>query len=341
MVEFINVIPAFISVPAGVTDSEVFYQNTPLFGAIGWGVLFRGPTYALFGTLPLLIIFLIFEWKNISNKWLYVAVWTLAGVGASLRLAGIPAGIICGFLYWILAGRLAGIQKSKLSNSSTKATTSFGRAIGYGLLLYIGYIVLGYVWYGYKMLEVTIREPSRGTPAFVGYREGFLNAYGTHKKKIFGSSARPQEVPELSIFHKVALRDFPSAESCMKGAVFASQKYDLFGLDWEKINNEYEAEVCTFRMLKTLGGIENVTPWLEAQGFTSSENFSSANPHKTSYGTLSIHGSYSIRNNGPKFPTSGFVRRAFRSIPYSMGIETAWSIDGKELLYARYTFSTL
>ncbi len=336
LVEFIGVIPAYISVPAGVSDPNVFYQNTPLFGALWWGIIFRGPGYALFGTLPLLIIFLLLEWKNLSSKWLYVIVWILAGVGASLSIAGIPAGLICGFLYWFFVGQYAGNWKTGLGDTSSKRTFSAGRIIAYGLLLYVGYIAFGYAWYGFKMVQVSFREPGRGSPPFVSYREGITKALNSK----FGNRVRPNDIPELGIFQKVALRDFPNAQSCMKGRDYASNKFDPLNLDWNRINNKSEAEVCTFRMLKTLGGIENATPWLEAQGFKAS-NFNSKMPNKTSRGTLSVQGSHSIRKNGPKFPTSGLIRRAYRSIPYSMSIVTEWSIDGKELLYVRYSFSTL
>ncbi|PCJ91007.1 MAG: hypothetical protein COA52_09465 [Hyphomicrobiales bacterium] len=325
--------PAYISVPADVSG----YQRTPLFLAIWWGILFRGPGYTLFGTLPLLVIFLLLEWKNLSSKWLYLIVWVLAGVGASLSIAGVPAGLICGLLYWFFVGQYAGNWKIDLSGTSSKRAFSSGRIVAYGLLLYLSYIAIGYVWYGYKMVEVSMREPSRGIPFFVSYREGISKAYVSDKKRKFGNSARPINIPELGIFQKVALRDFPDVDSCLKGADYTSKKFDLLNLNWNKINNEFEAEVCTFRLLKTLGGIENATPWLEAQGFKSS----SKTPHKTTYGTLSVHGSYSIQQNGPKFPTSGFIRRAYRSIPYSMSIVTEWSIDGKELLYVRYSFNRL
>ena len=341
LVEFFGALSVYISLPAGVTDPDILYQNTPLFGAIWWGVIFRGPGYMLGGTLPLLIVFLLFEWKDLSNKWFYIAIWISAGFSASLSFAAIPAGFICGLLYWFFVGKYSGKWKNNLNVSTAKPSRSVGRYIAYGLLLFIGYISLGYVWYGYKMLEVIIRAPDRGTPPFISYDEGFRKAYNADHNKKFGNSARPVDIPELGIFHKVALRDFPNASSCMEGAEFASQKYNLIKLGWDKINNESEAEICTFRLLSALGDIKNASPWLESQGFKSTSNFNSKNPYKTNYGTLSVHGNYSIRTNGPKFPTSGFIRRAFGSIPYSMNVVTDWSIDGKKLLFVRYTFNTL
>ncbi|TCU20768.1 hypothetical protein EV130_112142 [Rhizobium azibense] len=56
---------------------------------------------------------------------------------------------------------------------------------------------------------------------------------------------------------------------------------------------------------------------------------------------LRISASYSIRKNGPKFPTRGIVRRAFGSIPYGMSVDATWSKDGQRLLWVETGFSTL
>lgn len=340
LVEFLGVIVAGIGVLTGVHDPKILNQ-TPFFGALLWGLVFRGPSYIFFGTLPLLIISLFFEWKKLSSKWVYIALWTLAGVGATLSLKGIPAGAISGFLYWYFVGKHAGQWKIGTREESTKHIHYFGRIAAYTVLLYLGYVTIGYVWYGYKMVEVTVYEPSRGVPAFISYREGSRKAYNAYRKNKYRGRGRALEAPELSVSHKVALRDFPDVNSCLKEDHHADNKSSLLNMDWDKINNKAEAEVCTFRLLKSLGGIENATPWLEAQGLKSPKNFSSKNPFKAINETLSVHGTYSIRKNGPKFPTTGIVRRAFQSIPYGMSVYTQWSLDGTDLLYVRYSFSTL
>lgn len=340
LVEFLGVVIAGIGVLTGVHDPKILNQ-TPFFGALLWGLVFRGPNYTFFGTLPLLIIFLFCDWKKLSSKWVYIAVWILAGAGATLSLAGIPAGAISGFLYWYFVGKYAGQWKIGTRGDSTKHIHYFGRIAAYAVLLYLGYVSIGYVWYGYKMVEVTVSEPSRGVPAFISYREGSRKAYNAYRKNKYRNRGRALEAPELSVSHKVALRDFPDVNSCLKGSNFALDRLQFVEMAWHKINNKAEAEICTFRILKSLGGIQNATPFLKAQGFKSPKNFSSKNPYKAINETLSVHGSYSIRKNGPKFPTSGFIRRAFQSIPYGMSVYTHWSLDGTELLYVRYSFSTL
>lgn len=341
LVDFFGVIFGIVKVLAGLRNAKGFDPGVAFFGSLLWGVFFRGPSYAFYGMLPLLFIFLIFEWKKLSNKWSYVTVWVLAGLGASLELAGLPAGAIAGYIYWRFVGRNAGEWRTRVRQKPSRHWYLINRVAAYSVLLFLGYVSIGYVWYGYKMVEVTINEPSRGSPEFVSYREGMRKAYNTYRKKKGRKARRFLDHIKLSIFHKVALRDFPDVASCLQGGHTAQDKVNLAEMDWDKINNKFEAEVCTFRLLKTLGGIENATPWLEAQGFRSSKHFSSKNPYKSRNETLSVHGHYSITKNGPKFPTSGVIRRAFRSIPYGMNVITQWSPDGRELVYVRYSFSTL
>lgn len=49
-----------------------FRETTPL-QALGWGLLFRAPGYLYFGTLPLLLVFLLAEWRSLQAKSAYIA----------------------------------------------------------------------------------------------------------------------------------------------------------------------------------------------------------------------------------------------------------------------------
>jgi hypothetical protein len=126
--------------------------------------------------------------------------------------------------------------------------------------------------------------------------------------------------------------DFPDVASCLsRNADKASPNY-LEQMDWDRINNVSEAEVCMFRLLASYKNISHATKWFEAQGFTVPKSFSSARPNISYDGTQHVHGSYSIRKNGPKFPTRGVFRRLFGSIPYGMNSASTWSKDGTQLL---------
>ncbi|WP_245498952.1 hypothetical protein [Rhizobium leguminosarum] len=102
-----------------------------------------------------------------------------------------------------------------------------------------------------------------------------------------------------------------------------------------------EANVCMFRLLGSYEDLSYATDWFKAQGFDVPNAFSSARPYIESDGTQRVVGMYSIRKNGPKFPTQGVVRRAFGSIPYGMSVNATWSKDGKQLLWVNTNYSTL
>jgi hypothetical protein len=141
---------------------------------------------------------------------------------------------------------------------------------------------------------------------------------------------------------KVAMMDFPDPASCLKEAETDDLSTDrLKEMDWDRIENEDEAEVCMFRLLGSYENLSYATDWFEAQGFDVPPNFSSARPYIESDGTQRVTGGDSIRKNGPKFPTNGVIRRAFRSIPYGMSVDATWSKDGKQLLWVKTGFSTL
>jgi hypothetical protein len=146
----------------------------------------------------------------------------------------------------------------------------------------------------------------------------------------------------MTASQKVAMMDFPDPASCLKEAETDDLSTNrLKEMDWDRIDNEDEAEVCMFRLLGSYENLSYATDWFEAQGFDVPPNFSSARPYIESDGTQRVTGGYSIQKNGPKFPTKGVIRRAFRSIPYGMSVDATWSKDGKQLLWVQTGFSTL
>lgn len=147
---------------------------------------------------------------------------------------------------------------------------------------------------------------------------------------------------ELTAARQVAMWKFPDAESCLEVAQ-ANVSFDkrLTWMNWRAIQNDAEADVCMFRLLGSYRDLSYATAWFEAQGFEVHEQFSSANPHIERNGTKRVAAWHSIRKNGPKFPTRGFVRRLLRSIPYSMVINATYSPDGKRLLGVTTSYNTL
>lgn len=279
----------------------------------------------------MLAIAAVFEWRRIQTKRPYVLWWIAAGImavipfGAPLahliapgRLSSFAvaavSGALIGSLYWSLAGASAGNFGQSANRTVLKILNGVAWAIG--ALLAVQLIEIG--WYGLKALRVTIVEPSPGLPPFVA------------------NSRRG-----LSVQQKVAMLDFPDARSCLTQAERERETPDNSRMDWDLIDNSAEAEVCTFRLMSAYGGINSASKWFEAQGFKPGNIFSPTHPYTRPVDHLSISAGYSIKENGPKFPTKGYIRRWFGSIPYGMSVNTEWTLDGTTLNKVRVSFSTL
>ena len=95
------------------------------------------------------------------------------------------------------------------------------------------------------------------------------------------------------------------------------------------------------RLLSAQGGIEHFKAFARAQGFrVDDESFSPTNPHIEQGGSQGVTASWSIREKGPKFPTTGLLRY-LNAVPYIMGIDATWEVDGKTLGYVTLYFDTV
>jgi hypothetical protein len=144
---------------------------------------------------------------------------------------------------------------------------------------------------------------------------------------------------QLTVSQRAALHKFPDLNSCIKADTNSPNTEELMEMDWSKVENSAQVEICAFRILKTLGDISYATPWLERQGYSSPENWSTENPFEERDGNLRVDGGWSVTKNGLRYPESGLKRRILSLPivfpPYSVGIYTTWSSDGSELLYVQ------
>ena len=293
-------------------------ERISVWGIFGWAMLFRAPSYLFFGTIPLTAIAFALDRFGKSHLKFHTIFWVLAGLIATRSLTGgLLVGSVCGYVYWLIAGRKAGHE----SNNKFAMGSKIGPALGVIGYLFVGFMALqlaGLFYGGAKLLWVTIFDPGLGEPPY-----------------------KVQFERENTARLKVALMDFPDTRSCLDKSVTEPKGEALKLMDWEKIDNSIEARVCVFRLISSYGDSSKATEWLEAQGFHSVNSFSSTTPHIRRDGTLAIHAVWSIRNNGPKFPTRGLIRRKFASIPYGMSVTTNWSDDGTELLSVGISMNTL
>ena len=295
--------------------------HTPsMWAALGWGVFFRGPSFVFFGTVPLLIVLALAEWRSFRGPWAYLLIWVAAALAtARFNPAMVPAGLVAGTLYWLIAGRSAGAWLHRRPMRGPKAMLAPARYASYAVLAYLAFQLVGYLFYGGKLLWVSyISEPGAGTPAFQTKHNSDLNA------------------PV-----KVALMNFPDAASCLEDAGSDQSMGRLKKLDWDKIDNDAEATVCIFRLLATYPDASYATDWFEAQGFKLSQGFRGPSPLTGQDGSWYVNGYHSIREKGPKFPTRGIFRRTFRSIAYGMDVNATWTRDGRRLLWVEISYLTL
>lgn len=140
-----------------------------------------------------------------------------------------------------------------------------------------------------------------------------------------------------------AVARFPNQAACLVNAEENPQSLESLQIDWTKISRTDEAEVCIFRVLSALDGIEASRPFMEAQGFSmQSSSFSPENPYvEQRDGALRISASWSVHDNGPKFPTHGVLDRIRASVPYGMSVNVYFSQDGNRVLAVQVGYSTL
>ena len=142
---------------------------------------------------------------------------------------------------------------------------------------------------------------------------------------------------------KVAALRFPNPDSCFTAQAKDVQSPEQFKIDWAQINYTAEAEVCIFRALSALDGINASRSFFEAQGLSmSSENFSPEKPYvEKRDDALRVTAYWSIREKGPKFPTKGILARLRAAVPYSMNVNVYYSNDGNSVLAVRIGYNTL
>lgn len=323
--ETFNALPDFLSyLSEGSPDRRASDFLFPL-GTAYWGALFRARGHLFFGTVPLLLIFIILEFRVMRSRWFYLSIWVAAGILAeavlflslSRALAAIPAGLIAGQLFWLLAGRRAGdwrMQTAKAVPAQSSRVWSEYKPwnfIAYAILAFLAYQLAGYFVYGGKMIWVSlISEPDTGNPPYK-YK---------HER-------------DFTVFHKIALLKFPDANSCLVDGIDDLSPENLKKMDWAKIENSEEAEVCGFRLLGSNPDISHATEWFRAQGMTVPDGMSSATPYKERNGELRVYASWSISENGYKFAPPGPLLRLITLIPpYTMTVNATWSSDGQRLV---------
>lgn len=300
---------------------DEFGSLMKVLGAVFFLIMFLLP-YSFAALAILTVSLFILDRLGVRRVWPYVLLWIIVG-GILTQISKItlpialPVAALTGAIYWVSAGRVAG--KPGFALKDIKTQPFIVRLAAGAAAAYIAFVVFGWVAMGGKMLGVTVVEPPLGEPAF-----------NTEFER------------EMTARMKVAIMDFPDPQSCVDHDAGNVTPGKLVPLDWDKIGSQAEASVCMFRLLATYGDVSMSGEWFEGQGFrTSTGGFSAKRPNVNRDGTLRVHASWSIREKGLRYKPRNFFIRAFASLAYGMGIYTAWSSDGKTLLWVNVGFNTL
>ena len=229
----------------------------------GWAIVFRAPAYVFLGTLPIAAILFALDRFGVRSWWPVLLPWIVAGLLTSGVLGLLIVGPITGGIYWLITGRVSGRTDPKVALSSdepmtdvaesksepsidlsTNKSINLNRSLlknyarrtlnfaGYAVVAYFLFIIAGGLFYGVRLAWVSVFEPSRGTPEFTTQFERDMTARV-----------------------KVAMLDFPTSDSCLQKEAFSDSGTDLARMDWDRIDNSEEAEVCMFRLLASLSGM--------------------------------------------------------------------------------------
>lgn len=311
----------FMAMTSVINNIELLNNLMRTLGIVFFLIMLLIP-YSLAAIAVLAASLFILDRIGARRVWPYVLLWTVAGGIFTLKFKitlpiALPIAVLTGAIYWALTGRVAG--KPGFALKDIKTRPFIVRLAAGAAAAYIIVVVAGWVAMGGKMLGVTVVEPPLGEPAF-----------NTEFER------------DMTARMKIAMMDFPDPQSCVDQDAGNVTPGKLVALDWDKIGSQAEANVCIFRLLATYGDVSMSGEWFEGQGFrTSTGGFSAKRPNVNRDGTLRVHAGWSIREKGLRYKPRNFFIRAFASMANAMSIYTAWSSDGKTLLWVNLSFSTL
>ncbi len=123
-------------------------------------------------------------------------------------------------------------------------------------------------------------------------------------------------------FYLKAIKDRPSARSCLQKPERNSKDPDLRKIDWVAMQSEHEIRVCLFRIFQSLGTPEKVVKWYESTGFQSvkTETYEGGGQQITR-----VVAANPVRRNGFVFhPATGFASRIAMRGKWSETSQAVW-----------------
>ena len=114
---------------------------------------------------------------------------------------------------------------------------------------------------------------------------------------------------------KVASLQFPDVQSCL-----AKDGSNSWEIDWQKIDNSRQADVCLYRILHDADDLGEAAERLRAQGFGVNENSLILEGGDTP--TRRLDGYWSIRKHGPRFDSMRAFTYFLSEVYHTLAVRT-------------------
>ena len=308
---------AFIVASSYLQDPEAFRGLMYHIGASIFLFAFTWPR-----SLPILLAvcgaLMVMDRLGLRKPWHYVLFWCVLGAVLSLKSwTTLPIAASTGLLYWALTGRVAGAPGYNWL--SIKSGGLLPKVVAGTAALYVAFVLTSWMVFWAKMAWVSAFPPDPGDPPFAVQFER-----------------------EMTPRMKVAMMEFPDAQSCVAPNAGTVAPGRLVPIDWRRIDNSHAAQVCLFRLLAVYGDAGDAAEWLEGQVFkVSSSSQPGRPPNVDREGRILVAATWSNRTNGPLYRHDSLLSRIMVSSVHGTGVHTVWSPDGKKLLWISLSSTTL
>jgi hypothetical protein len=158
------------------------------------------------------------------------------------------------------------------------------------------------LWAGYGLLDFNniIKAPTRDPAAFVAYEDSAGKVVRLSEQKTRPFLRVGQVESETSEHYGDAMANFPTVLDCLQTSEWERPQPDLTKIDWHKIQNGNEADVCLFRIADSYASPEDMKMWLMLDGFVGIECM----PHQSGEyrkGWCQMRGGWAVKQKGPKY----------------------------------------
>jgi len=130
---------------------------------------------------------------------------------------------------------------------------------------------------------------------------------------------------------KIASLKFPNVQSCL-----VDDEATSWLIDWKKINNSRQAEVCLFRILHSANSLDEATARLTTQGLGVVEDH--LTPERGPPAMNRLDGYWSIRRRGPRFDSMRVFTYFLPEFNHTMAVDSFWHEVDDRFVFVRIRY---